>query len=142
MVVLEKLPLSPREREDRRVELLEELKISHLAKQMAHSLSGGERRRVEVARALTRRPAFILLDEPFLGIDPIAVQDIQGIIQHLRNKKIGILISDHNVRETLSIVDRAYIMFQGEILISGTASNLATDKKAREFYLGKRFSLD
>lgn len=141
MAILELTPLSPSDREKRLRELLDELKVSHLAKQKAYTLSGGERRRVEIARALVLQPHFILLDEPFVGIDPIAVQDIQGIIRFLKKKKIGILITDHNVRETLSIVDRAYIMFEGKILLSGTARKLASNKKAREIYLGERFSL-
>jgi len=141
LAILELTPLSPVEREKKLRELLRELKVSHLAKQMAYTLSGGERRRVEIARALVLQPNFILLDEPFVGIDPIAVQDIQGIIRFLKKKKIGILITDHNVRETLSIVDRAYIMFEGKILLSGTAAKLASNKKAREIYLGERFSL-
>jgi lipopolysaccharide export system ATP-binding protein len=141
MAILELTPLAKVDREKRKQELLEELKVSHLAKQMAYTLSGGERRRVEIARALVLQPHFILLDEPFVGIDPIAVQDIQGIIRFLKKKKIGILITDHNVRETLSIVDRAYIMFEGKILLSGTAAKLASNKKAREIYLGERFSL-
>jgi lipopolysaccharide export system ATP-binding protein len=141
MAILELTPLSPVDREKKKQELLGELKIGHLARQMAYTLSGGERRRVEIARALVLQPHFILLDEPFVGIDPIAVQDIQGIIRFLRKKKIGILMTDHNVRETLSIVDRAYIMFEGKILLSGTASMLASNKQAREIYLGERFSL-
>jgi lipopolysaccharide export system ATP-binding protein len=141
LAILELTPLSPSDREKRLQELLEELKVTHLSKQKAYTLSGGERRRVEIARALVLEPKFILLDEPFVGIDPIAVQDIQGIIRYLKKKKIGILITDHNVRETLSIVDRAYIMFEGKILLSGTASKLASNKKAREIYLGERFSL-
>jgi lipopolysaccharide export system ATP-binding protein len=141
LAILELTHLSPVDREKRLWELLEELKVTHLAKQMAYTLSGGERRRVEIARALVLQPKFILLDEPFVGIDPIAVQDIQGIIRFLKKKKIGILMTDHNVRETLSIVDRAYIMFEGKILLSGTASKLASNKRAREIYLGERFSL-
>ncbi len=141
MAILELTPLSKVDREKRKQELLEELKVTHLSKQKAYTLSGGERRRVEIARALVLQPNFILLDEPFVGIDPIAVQDIQGIIRFLKKKKIGILITDHNVRETLSIVDRAYIMFEGKILLSGTAAKLASNKKAREIYLGERFSL-
>jgi lipopolysaccharide export system ATP-binding protein len=139
--ILELTPLSKDEQKKRLTDLLEELKVSHLAKQKAYTLSGGERRRVEIARALVLQPKFILLDEPFVGIDPIAVQDIQGIIRFLKKKKIGILITDHNVRETLSIVDRAYIMFEGKILLSGTAARLASNKKARQIYLGERFSL-
>jgi lipopolysaccharide export system ATP-binding protein len=141
MAILELTPLKPEERVERMKGLLDELKVTHLAKQKAYTLSGGERRRVEIARALVIQPKFILLDEPFVGIDPIAVQDIQGIIRFLKKKKIGILITDHNVRETLSIVDRAYIMFEGKILLSGTASKLASNKRAREIYLGERFSL-
>jgi len=141
MAILELTPLSPADREKKMGELLDELKITHLAKQKAYTLSGGERRRAEIARALVLQPHFILLDEPFVGIDPIAVQDIQGIIRFLKKKKIGILITDHNVRETLSIVDRAYIMFEGKILLSGTAAKLASNKRAREIYLGDRFSL-
>lgn len=141
LAILELTPLSRADRDKKKEELLNELKITHLAKQRAYTLSGGERRRVEIARALVLQPHFMLLDEPFVGIDPIAVQDIQGIIRYLRKKKIGILITDHNVRETLSIVDRAYIMFEGKILLSGTAAKLASNKKAREIYLGERFSL-
>jgi lipopolysaccharide export system ATP-binding protein len=141
MAILELLPLSPMDRDKKLKSLLDELKVTHLAKQKAYTLSGGERRRVEIARALVVDPKFILLDEPFVGIDPIAVQDIQGIIRFLQKKGIGILITDHNVRETLSIVDRAYIMFEGKILLSGTAAKLASNKKARQIYLGERFSL-
>ncbi len=141
MAILELTPLAPVERKKRVKNLLEEFNVTRLAKQKAYTLSGGERRRVEIARALTTDPAFMLLDEPFVGIDPIAVQDIQNIIRQLKKKKIGVLITDHNVRETLSIVDRAYIMFEGKILLSGTAEKLASNKKAREIYLGERFSL-
>jgi lipopolysaccharide export system ATP-binding protein len=141
MAILELTPLTLAERQKRVKNLLEEFNVTRLAKQKAYTLSGGERRRVEIARALTTDPAFMLLDEPFVGIDPIAVQDIQNIIRHLKKKKIGVLITDHNVRETLSIVDRAYIMFEGKILLSGTAAKLASNKKAREIYLGERFSL-
>jgi len=141
LAILELTPLSKEDRQRRLKELLDELRVTHLSKQKAYTLSGGERRRVEIARALVLEPKFILLDEPFVGIDPIAVQDIQGIIRFLKKKKIGILITDHNVRETLSIVDRAYIMFEGKILLAGTAAKLASNKKAREIYLGERFSL-
>jgi len=141
LAILELTPFSPKDQEKRLRELLAELKVTHLAKQKAYTLSGGERRRVEIARALVIQPSFILLDEPFVGIDPIAVQDIQGIIRFLRKKGIGILITDHNVRETLSIVDRAYIMFEGKILLSGTARKLASNKQAKKIYLGERFSL-
>jgi lipopolysaccharide export system ATP-binding protein len=141
LAILELMPLSKEDQQKKLKHLLGELKVSHLAKQKAYTLSGGERRRVEIARALVVDPKFILLDEPFVGIDPIAVQDIQVIIRFLKKKGIGVLITDHNVRETLSIVDRAYIMFEGKILLSGTAAKLAANKKAREIYLGERFSL-
>ena len=141
MAILELMPLSPLDRKKKMDFLLDELKVTRLAKQKAYTLSGGERRRVEIARALVVDPKFILLDEPFVGIDPIAVQDIQVIIKYLKKKGIGILITDHNVRETLSIVDRAYIMFEGKILLAGTANKLASNKKARQIYLGERFSL-
>jgi lipopolysaccharide export system ATP-binding protein len=128
-------------RVERTQALLGELNIAHLARSRAYTLSGGERRRAEIARALATDPAFILLDEPFAGIDPIAVYDIQGIIGQLRDRGIGILITDHNVRETLQIVDRAYIIHAGQLLVSGTAAELAADDRAREIYLGQRFSL-
>lgn len=133
--------LSKKEKEKRLFELLEELNITHLAKNKAYTLSGGERRRVEVTRALVTSPTFMLLDEPFVGIDPITVCDIQQIISQLKSKGIGILITDHNVRETLNITDRAYIMYDGEILLSGTAQELASNEKAKEVYLGNRFTL-
>ncbi|HDQ26737.1 MAG TPA: LPS export ABC transporter ATP-binding protein [bacterium] len=141
MSVLEFMKLDEKEKKSRLEHLLEELKISHLAKQKAYTLSGGERRRVEIARSLVLSPSFILLDEPFVGIDPISVFDIQNIIRQLKRKKIGILITDHNVRETLSITDRAYILYEGKILLSGPAKKLTKDKKAREIYLGEKFSL-
>jgi lipopolysaccharide export system ATP-binding protein len=121
--------------------LLEEFGLEGVASQMGYSLSGGERRRVEIARALAASPTLLLLDEPFTGIDPIAVADIQDMVAKLREKGIGILITDHNVRETLSIVDRAYIMHSGEILVSGQASEIADNPIARRFYLGDRFEL-
>lgn len=131
-----------REEKARKLEhLLEEFNVAHLRGQKAFTLSGGERRRVEIARSLVLSPSFILLDEPFVGIDPIAVADIQAIIRDLKKKKIGVLITDHNVRETLSITDRAYIMFEGKILLSGNAGQLTRDKKAREIYLGEKFTL-
>ena len=139
--IMEFLDIPGNEKKKKKEYLLEELKISHLAKQKAYTLSGGERRRVEIARSLVLSPNFILLDEPFVGIDPIAVFDIQNIIKDLRKKNIGILITDHNVRETLSITDRAYILYQGKILLSGTAKKLIKDKKAREIYLGEKFTL-
>lgn len=141
MAVLETLPLGEADRRKRLDELLHDLNISHLAESPAYSLSGGERRRTEIARALATSPAFILLDEPFAGIDPIAVYDIQTMMMQLKRRGIGLLITDHNVRETLQIVDRAYILHNGEVLMSGTASELAADQKAREIYLGERFTL-
>jgi lipopolysaccharide export system ATP-binding protein len=141
MAVLEHLPLSPEERLRRQQHLLEEFHVGHLAKQKAYTLSGGERRRVEIARALTTDPKFLLLDEPFVGIDPIAVLDIQGIIRQLAEKGIGVLITDHNVRETLAIIDRAYILFQGQVLLSGSARQLATNEQAKKIYLGEKFTL-
>lgn len=121
--------------------LLKEFRIEHVRKQKGASLSGGERRRVEIARALVTEPSFILLDEPFAGVDPIAVSDIQDIIAHLRSKGLGVLITDHNVRETLSITDRAYIMHEGKILISGTPDKIANSEIARKFYLGEKFTM-
>ena len=123
-------------------QLLEELHVGHLEKSLGYMLSGGERRRVEIARALAIKPDFILLDEPFAGVDPIAVEDIQSIVHELRNKGYGVLITDHNVRETLRITDRAYIMNAGKILISGTARELADNPEARRIYLGQNFRLD
>ncbi len=141
MAVLEAMPLSAAERKERRDQLMEELGIAHLAKSMAYTLSGGERRRVEIARALTLSPKFILLDEPFAGIDPLAVQDIQGIISLLKSKGIGILITDHNVRETLAITDRAYIISEGKIIEAGTAAEITASPRVRQFYLGEAFRL-
>ncbi len=141
MSILETLPLSRRRRIERRDELMEDLGITRLADQKAYSLSGGERRRVEIARALVTSPSFLLLDEPFAGIDPIAVAEIQGIVDRLARGGIGVLITDHNVRETLAITDRAYIMYDGRVLISGSAQELADDPEARKIYLGERFRL-
>jgi lipopolysaccharide export system ATP-binding protein len=141
MALLETLDLSGHERARRLQELLEELGISHLARAKAYTLSGGERRRAEIARALVTSPSFLLLDEPFAGIDPIAVAEIQGIITHLKGRGIGVLVTDHNVRETLHIVDRAYLISAGQVLLSGTAEALAADERAREVYLGERFRL-
>ena len=141
MAVLETLDLSKGEREERLAELLSELAIEDLRNRRANTLSGGERRRVEITRALVTSPAFLLLDEPFVGIDPIVVQDIQHIIERLRDRGIGILITDHNVRETLSVTDRAYIMYEGKILLSGVAQELATNEEAKKLYLGERFQL-
>jgi lipopolysaccharide export system ATP-binding protein len=142
MAILEMQKLTKREREGRLEGLLKELDIAHLAKNKAYTLSGGERRRVEITRALATQPKFMLLDEPFSGIDPIVVEDIQKIIYSLKEKKLGILITDHNVRETLSITDRAYIISDGEILKSGTAEFLASDPEARKIYLGEKFRLN
>jgi len=138
--ILEFTPLKKKEQEIRLEELLEDLKITHLRKQKAFTLSGGERRRVEIARALVTNPKFLLLDEPFAGIDPIVVGDLQNIVRELaREKGLGILITDHNVSEVLRIVDRAYITFEGKVLISGNANELMADPKAREIYLGDNF---
>ncbi|MGY8782040.1 MAG: LPS export ABC transporter ATP-binding protein [Fidelibacterota bacterium] len=122
--------------------LLNDLSVSHLNKSIGHTLSGGERRRVEIARCLCMDPDFILLDEPFAGVDPIAVEEIQGIIYSLKKKDIGVLITDHNVRETLSITDRSYLLFNGQILKSGTSEVLANDEEAKRLYLGEKFRLD
>jgi lipopolysaccharide export system ATP-binding protein len=139
LAILETLDLSPDERKRRLTNFLEELKISGLAKRKAFSLSGGERRRVEITRALVTSPLFILLDEPFAGIDPLAVMDIQNIIAQLKNKGIGVVISDHNVRETLGVCDQAYILNEGRILDWGTPGEIAQSRKARENYLGENF---
>jgi lipopolysaccharide export system ATP-binding protein len=141
LAVLEARGVPSSERGDRAHSLLSDLNIAHLARSRAYTLSGGERRRAEITRALATEPSFILLDEPFAGIDPIAVYDIQGIIGQLKDRGIGVLITDHNVRETLQIVDRAYIIHEGQILVSGTATELASDERARQIYLGERFSL-
>ena len=141
MAVLETLGFSPRERRRRCDELLNELKITHLRKYKAYMLSGGEKRRVEITRALVTNPLFILLDEPFSGIDPIAVAECQEIIKELRDKGLGILLTDHNVRETLTITDRAYLMADGKILISGTKEDLISNPQAREIYLGEKFTM-
>jgi lipopolysaccharide export system ATP-binding protein len=141
MAILETLEISKAERRQRYAEVADELSITHLGDRRAYNLSGGERRRVEIARALTTRPSFMLLDEPFVGIDPIAVADLQEVIGGLKEKGIGILITDHNVRETLSTTDRAYLMYEGQIAISGSAMELAEDPTARELYLGEKFRL-
>ncbi len=141
MAILETMDLSGIERRERRDQLLTELGIAHLAKSKAFTLSGGERRRVEIARALTLSPKFILLDEPFAGIDPLAVQDIQGIISLLKTKGIGVLITDHNVRETLAITDRAYIISEGEIIKAGSAAEIMANPQVRQLYLGEDFRL-
>lgn len=139
--VLETLPLSSGARAERLKKLLDDLKISHLAQQKAFTLSGGERRRLEIARALVSEPAVLLLDEPFSGVDPKAVNDVQEIILELKERGLGILITDHNVRETLTVTDRAYIIFEGKVLREGTRDFLITDKVSRELYLGDRFSM-
>lgn len=141
MAILETLGLSKGEQEEKANTLLEELGIGHLAKQKAYLLSGGERRRVEIARALVTTPSFILLDEPFAGIDPITVSDLQEIIFELRNRGIGVLITDHNVRETLQITDFSYIMYQGRILIAGKRDELTQNEEAKKIYLGEKFTL-
>ncbi len=136
LAILETLGLGKRERNARLEELLAELSISHLRKNKAYSLSGGERRRLEITRALVQRPKFMLLDEPFAGIDPIAVNDIQTIVAELKTRDIGVIISDHNVEQTLEIVDRAYIMYEGRIRVSGTVSELVWNDEVAEIYLG------
>ena len=141
LAILETLPISRPERSKRLEGLLDELNIGHLARQKAYALSGGERRRVEIARALVSDPSFILLDEPFAGIDPIAVIDIQKIMEQLKERQIGVLISDHNVRETLGVCDRACILNEGTIIEYGTPEAIASSDKAREIYLGERFQL-
>lgn len=141
MSILETLSIGPRERRRRLTSLLEELNIAHLAKSKAYTLSGGERRRLEITRALVTNPSFLLLDEPFSGIDPIVVAEAQEIIRDLKKKGLGILLTDHNVRETLSITDRAYLVADGKILISGTAHDLINDPQARQIYLGDKFRM-
>lgn len=139
--ILETLPLSRTERREKKDRLLEEFSITKLANQKANTLSGGERRRIEIARALVTDPKFILLDEPFAGIDPIAVSDIQEIVRGLTSRGIGVLITDHNVHETLNVTDHAYLLYEGRILKSGDAKFLAEDEEARNLYLGHSFRL-
>jgi lipopolysaccharide export system ATP-binding protein len=141
MAILETLRIGASERRKRLQELLGELDILALARQKAYTLSGGERRRLEITRALVTRPALLMLDEPFSGVDPLAVLDVQNIIRDLRSRGLGILITDHNVRETLSIVDRAYLLYEGKVLREGTSSFLAQDEMSRELYLGSRFQM-
>jgi lipopolysaccharide export system ATP-binding protein len=141
LAVLETMRLSRADRKARLETLLDELHLTALGDRMGTQLSGGERRRVEIARALVREPSFLLLDEPFLGIDPIAVAEIQQIVSRLRARGLGVLITDHNVRETLRITNRAYIMYQGKILVEGTSAELAVNPEARRFYLGDEFRL-
>ncbi|MCX8011341.1 MAG: LPS export ABC transporter ATP-binding protein, partial [Ignavibacteria bacterium] len=142
MAILEFQNLSPAERKERRDKLLEDLSITNIRKSKGYQLSGGERRRTEIARALATEPKFMLLDEPFAGIDPIAVEDIMQIVANLKNRGIGVLITDHNVHETLSIVDRAYILIDGEIFTSGNSEELAQNEQVRKLYLGEKFKLD
>ncbi len=141
MAVLEMRKISKKERIDKMESLLEEFSLNHVRKNQGMVLSGGERRRTEIARALAMDPSFVLLDEPFAGVDPIAVEEIQTIVGRLKEKNIGILITDHNVNETLSITDRAYLMFEGKLLKAGTAEDLANDEQVRRVYLGKHFEL-
>ena len=140
--VLEMRGVNKKERIATMENLIEEFKLSHVAKSLGYALSGGERRRVEIARTISTNPDFILLDEPFAGVDPIAVEDIQNIIMQLKERGLGILITDHNVRETLRITERAYIMAEGTILIAGTGQQIANDETARRVYLGDNFKLD
>lgn len=142
LAIMEMIGVPKSERKQRTEHFLEELNITHIAKQKGFQLSGGERRRTEIARTLVTNPKFILLDEPFAGVDPIAVEDIQNIVHGLKKRNIGVLITDHNVHETLSITDRAYLLFEGRILKEGDANFLANDKEARRLYLGERFKLD
>ena len=141
LAVLEMTELSKKEQKEKAEALLEEFSLTHVRKNLGQVLSGGERRRTEIARALAVDPKFVLLDEPFAGVDPIAVEEIQSIVAQLKNKNIGILITDHNVNETLSITDRAYLMFEGRLLKAGTAEELANDEQVRKVYLGKHFEL-
>jgi lipopolysaccharide export system ATP-binding protein len=141
MAILEMTPLTSAQRSEKLEKLLEEFGLVSIRKNLGNRLSGGEKRRTEIARALATDPKFILLDEPFAGVDPIAVEDIQSIISELRKRNIGILITDHNVQETLSITDRAYLLFEGKILKSGTAEELAADEQVRKVYLGQNFVL-
>ncbi len=141
MAVLEMTKLSKTDQKEKMESLLEEFSLTHVRKNLGRVLSGGERRRTEIARALSVDPNFVLLDEPFAGVDPIAVEEIQSIVAQLKNRNIGILITDHNVQETLSITDRAYLMFEGKLLKAGTAEELAADEQVRKVYLGKHFEL-
>ena len=141
LAVAEYLPIPKGELKDFVQSMLEELNLVHLADQPAFTLSGGERRRLEITRALTARPKFLLMDEPFSGVDPISVAEVQDIIRGLKSKNIGVLITDHNVRETLSIVDRAYLIHDGKVLCEGTSDFLVNDEQSRKFYLGENFSM-
>ena len=142
LAIMQVIGIPRKERRDRCDKLLSELNITHIAKSKGYNLSGGERRRTEIARTLVTNPRFILLDEPFAGVDPIAVEDIQNIVYALRERGIGVLITDHNVHETLSITDRSYLLFEGRILKEGTSSFLADDPEAKKLYLGEKFRLD
>jgi lipopolysaccharide export system ATP-binding protein len=141
MAILELTPLKKQERLEKLESLLTEFSLTHVRKNLGNRLSGGEKRRTEIARALATDPKFVLLDEPFAGVDPIAVEDIQSIVWELKKRNIGILITDHNVQETLSITDRAYLLFEGSILKSGSAEDLAGDEQVRKVYLGQNFEL-
>lgn len=141
MAILEMTDMTKEQRKERLEQLLEEFHLTHVRKNLGNRLSGGEKRRTEIARALATNPKFVLLDEPFAGVDPIAVEDIQAIVSDLRKRNIGILITDHNVQETLSITDRAYLLFEGSILMSGTAEELAANEQVRKVYLGQNFVL-
>ncbi len=141
LAILETLPINAAERRQRLDELLSTLSLTKVARQRAFTLSGGERRKLEIARALVRRPSILMLDEPFSGVDPLAVNDIQEIVIDLRNRGLGIIITDHNVRETLSVVDRAYLIYEGRLLREGTSEELVNDPLAREFYLGENFRM-
>lgn len=142
LAIMQMIGLSKKEQNEKCDRFLTELSITHIANSLGYNLSGGERRRTEIARTLVTDPKFILLDEPFAGVDPIAVEDIQGIVGGLKDRGIGVLITDHNVHETLSITDRAYLLFAGKILKEGTASDLANDEQVRKLYLGENFKLD
>ena len=141
LAILETLTISLSQRRERLAELLEQLSLTKVAKQRAYTLSGGERRKLEIARALVRRPAILMLDEPFSGVDPLAVNDIQNIVVGLRDRGLGIIVTDHNVLETLAIVDRAYLVFEGKVLREGTRDFLVNDEAARELYLGRSFKM-
>jgi lipopolysaccharide export system ATP-binding protein len=141
LAILETLSLSTAQRRTRLAELLEQLSLTRVARQRAYTLSGGERRKLEIARALVRRPAILMLDEPFSGVDPLAVNDIQEIIRGLRDRGLGVIVTDHNVRETLAIVDRAYLVYEGKVLREGTSDFLINDEAARELYLGRSFRM-
>jgi lipopolysaccharide export system ATP-binding protein len=142
MAILQTTALTPARQKERLEKLLDELGVTHLRKSIAYTLSGGERRRVEIARALVHEPDFILLDEPFSGVDPKAVEELQDIIFQMQARGLGVLITDHNVRETLSVTDRSYIIFEGRVMLQGTAEELVNSPEARQYYLGERFTMD